>query len=107
MRKEHQRQGATNVTVRNIITSMRLISDVDWAELFEEVSPVDEILRVGSDFAAMDFATRNLYRTAIEQIARGSGLTELEIAAPRASRPPRRHPAPATATAAGTIRAIT
>ncbi len=27
----------------------------------------------GSDFAAMDFATRNLYRTAIEQLARGSG----------------------------------
>ena len=28
----------------------------------------------------MDFATRNLYRTAIEQIARGTELTELEIA---------------------------
>ncbi|MGH8699834.1 MAG: glycosyl transferase, partial [Burkholderiales bacterium] len=28
---EHQRQGATNVTVRNVITSMRLISDVDWS----------------------------------------------------------------------------
>ena len=80
VRKEHQLQGSTNVTVRNIITSMRLISDVDWAKLFEEVSPVDEILRAGSDFAAMDFATRNLYRTAIEQIARGTDLTEPEIA---------------------------
>ena len=72
VRKEHQLQGATNVTVRNIITSMRLISDVDWAELFEQVSPVDDVLRAGSDFAAMDFATRNLYRTAIEQMARGT-----------------------------------
>jgi cyclic beta-1,2-glucan synthetase len=80
VRKEHQLQGSTNVTVRNIITSMRLVSDVDWAKLFEEVSPVDEILRAGSDFAAMDFATRNLYRTAIEQIARGTDLTEPEIA---------------------------
>ena len=35
VRREHQLQGATNVTVRNIITSMRLISDVDWAKLFE------------------------------------------------------------------------
>ncbi len=69
-----------NVTVRNIITSMRLISDVDWAELFERVSPVDEILRAGSDFAEMDFATRNLYRTAIEQIARGTTLSEPDIA---------------------------
>ena len=53
---EHQRQGASNVTVRNIITSMRLMSDVDWAELFESVSLVDDALRAGSDFAAMDFA---------------------------------------------------
>src|SRR5713101_5090530 len=77
---EHQKQGAANVTVRNIITSMRLISDVDWAELFENVSLVDETLRSGSDFANMDFPTRNLYRSAIEELARGSKLTELEIA---------------------------
>jgi cyclic beta-1,2-glucan synthetase len=32
---ELQRQGATNVTVRNIITSMRLITDFDWAALVE------------------------------------------------------------------------
>jgi len=80
VRKEHQLQGATNVTVRNIITSMRLVSDIDWAKLFEAVSPVDEILRAGSDFAAMDFATRNLYRTALERMARGTDLAEPEIA---------------------------
>ncbi len=80
VRKEHNLQGATNVTVRNIITSMRLISDVDWAKLFEQVSPVDDVLRTGSGFAAMDFATRNLYRTAVERMARGTDLTEPEIA---------------------------
>ena len=77
---EHQKLGATNVTVRNIITSMRLVSDVDWAELFENTSLVDDLLRSGSDFANMDFSTRNLYRSAIEKLARGSKLTELEIA---------------------------
>jgi len=80
VRKEHQIQGATNVTVRNIITSMRLVSDVDWAKFFETVSPVDEILGAGGTFGNMDFATRNLYRTAIEQMARGTGLAEPEIA---------------------------
>ena len=80
VREEHQRQGATNVTVRNIITSMRLISAVDWAEFFESVSLVDAVLRDGSDFAAMDFPTRDRYRHAIEELARGSRLTELEIA---------------------------
>ena len=78
--REHQLQGAANATVRNIITSMRMISDIDWATLFEEVSPVDDVLRGGSKFSSMDFATRNLYRTAIEQMARGSGLTEPAIA---------------------------
>ena len=77
---EHQRQVSSSVTVRNIITSMRLISDVDWTELFERVSLVDEVFKAGNRFAEMDFPTRNLYRTAIEQLARGSGITELEVA---------------------------
>jgi cyclic beta-1,2-glucan synthetase len=80
VQQEHHRQGGSNVTVRNIITSMRLISDTDWTEFFESVSPVDEILRTDDRFASMDFATRNLYRSAIEELARGSALDELNIA---------------------------
>ena len=80
VRREHQLRGATNVTVRNIITSMGLISDVDWAALFESVSPVDEVLRSQGVFADMDFATRNLYRTAVERLGRGTALSEPEIA---------------------------
>ena len=79
VREEHQMQGAMNVTVRNVITSMRVISAVDWAEFFETVSLVDAALRSGSDFAAMDFPTRDLYRHAIEELARGSGQPELEV----------------------------
>ena len=75
-----QRQGASNVSVRNVITSMRLISDIDWAEWFESVSLVDKKLRGASGFDQMDFATRNLYRSAIEQLARGSHVSELEVA---------------------------
>ena len=78
----HQRQGASNVTVRNVITSMRLISDIDWAELFESVSLVDARLRAGSGFAAMDFADAQ----PVPQRDRGAGprlaaARELEIAA--------------------------
>ncbi|MDB5108477.1 MAG: glycosyl transferase, partial [Candidatus Binatus sp.] len=80
VRSVHQGQGATNVTVRNVITSMRLMSAVDWAEFFESVSTVDAVLRAGSDFAAMDFATRDRYRHAIEKLARGSVHTEIEVA---------------------------
>ena len=44
VRVEHQRQEAMNVTVRNVITSMRLMSAFDWAEFFESVSLVDAML---------------------------------------------------------------
>jgi cyclic beta-1,2-glucan synthetase len=73
VQEEHLSQGGTNVTVRNIITSMRRISAVDWTDIVESVSLVDDALRSASRFGEMDFATRNLYRHAIEDIARGSG----------------------------------
>jgi cyclic beta-1,2-glucan synthetase len=79
VREEHQRQGAVNVTVRNVILSMHLMSVIDWKELIESVSLVDAMLRAESDFAAMDFATRDRYRRAIEELARGSRHSELDI----------------------------
>jgi cyclic beta-1,2-glucan glucanotransferase len=80
VREEVQSQSAINVTVRNVITSMRFVSMINWAEFFESVSPVDAVLRGGSDFAAMDFATRDLYRRAIEQLARQSKRDETDVA---------------------------
>src|SRR5262249_37325754 len=59
IRQEHQAQAAMNVTVRNVITSMRLMSAFDWAEFFERVSLVDDILWTDNGFAASDFATRD------------------------------------------------
>ncbi|MFA4912258.1 MAG: glucoamylase family protein, partial [Burkholderiaceae bacterium] len=74
-----QRLGASNLSVRNIVTSMRLMSAVDWTEMFEQVSTVDARLRENSDFGDLDFPTRNLYRTAVEYLSRRSPLTEIEI----------------------------
>ena len=80
VRDEHQRQGASSVTVRNVITSMRSISAIDWADLFESVSLVDAVLRSDASFGQTDFPTRDRYRQAIEELARGSKHTEIEIA---------------------------
>ncbi|HEX9814801.1 MAG TPA: glycosyl transferase, partial [Myxococcota bacterium] len=73
-------QISANLTVRNIIGSMRLLSEFDWKIFFESVSLVDEVLRTGSNFGEMDFRTRDLYRHAIEDLARGSRHSELEVA---------------------------
>ncbi len=81
VQNEHLRQAAMTVTVRNIITSMRHVSAIDWSELFETISPIDGLLRGASSFAQLDFATRDQYRRSIEELARGSKLTEMEVAA--------------------------
>ena len=80
VRREQQEQVATHVTVRNVITSMRLISAVEWADFFESVSLVEEALRDGTRVAEMDFATRDQYRRAVEQLARRSLSNEVEVA---------------------------
>jgi cyclic beta-1,2-glucan synthetase len=77
---EHQRQAAMTVTVRNIITSMRLLSSFDWTEFFESVSLVDTVLRSDPTFPLMDFDSRDAYRHAIEKLARGSGHSQLDVA---------------------------
>ena len=77
---EHQRQNAANITVRNIVMSLKLIADVNWENWFDSVSLVDQILREQSRFGEMDFASRTLYRNAVEELARGSAQSELEIA---------------------------
>ncbi len=78
--REQHAQGAANVTVSNIITSMRWMSSIDWTAFFEAVSPVDEVLRTVPGFAEMDFATRSQCRAQIELLSRRSGHSEVEVA---------------------------
>jgi cyclic beta-1,2-glucan synthetase len=77
---DHRAQAGLHVSVRNVITSMRLLSAVDWRDFFESVSLVERALRDGTEVANMDFATRNRYRDAVEQLAKGSGLAEEDVA---------------------------
>ncbi|HSL25409.1 MAG TPA: glucoamylase family protein, partial [Acidimicrobiia bacterium] len=74
------RQAATNVTVRNIVTSLRHITSFDWGDFVEGVSLVDRALATESSYGEMSFATRDRYRHAIEDLSKGSGTPELDIA---------------------------
>ncbi|MEO8074513.1 MAG: hypothetical protein ABI686_14850, partial [Acidobacteriota bacterium] len=82
VQSEHQRQAATQVTVGNIITSMRLLSTLDWQNFFESVSLTDEILRKDPQdtYAKMDFKTRDRYRAVVEKIAKRTKADELKVA---------------------------
>jgi cyclic beta-1,2-glucan synthetase len=79
---EHQRQAAAQVTVGNIITSMRLLSTLDWNDFFEKVSLIEPLL--GKDpagaYAGMEFASRDRYRHVIERISKRTHTDELDVA---------------------------
>src|SRR5215471_13415920 len=80
--EEHHRQAAAQVTVGNIITSMRLLSTLDWKDFFEKISRIDPELAKdpAAVYARMDFSTRDRYRHVIERISKGAKKPELEIA---------------------------
>src|ERR1041385_2458404 len=80
--EEHHRQAAAQVTVGNIITSMRLLSTLDWKDFFEKVSRIDPELAKdpAQVYARMDFATRDRYRHVIERISKSTKKSELDIA---------------------------
>jgi cyclic beta-1,2-glucan synthetase len=82
VRAEHQRQGATQVSVANAIMSLRLCSEVDWREYVERVSLVELALRrdPAGVYGRMDFLSRDQQRHAIEQIADPSGEAQVQLA---------------------------
>ncbi|HVY06610.1 MAG TPA: glucoamylase family protein [Burkholderiales bacterium] len=80
VQSEHTSQAAANLTVRNIITSMRTMAAFDWQSWVEEISAVDALLRGVPSFGDMDFATRDRYRHALEELALGSRRTEIDVA---------------------------
>lgn len=79
---ESQNQAADQVSVSHSIASLRFLSAMDWKEFVESLSVVSETLRKdpADIYAKMDFATRDLYRHAVEFVARHSGLSEEETA---------------------------
>ncbi len=78
--EEHRAQSAATVTMSNIFTSLRLVSTINWEDWVESVSLIEEELRSDDGYAALDFKTRNRYRSAIEDLARGSGQQEIDVA---------------------------
>jgi cyclic beta-1,2-glucan synthetase len=82
IRSEHQRQAAAQVSVANVITSLRLCSALDWSQYFEAVSLVERVLRrdPGGAYGSMDFPSRDRYRQAVEELSEPSGEAQLDVA---------------------------
>jgi len=59
VRLEVDRQTAADLSVRNLITSLRLISSFEWQQFVEAASLVHEALCAAPLFSSMDFITRD------------------------------------------------
>ena len=82
VRAEHQRQAASQASVANAITSLRLCTTVDWRQYVESVSLVDNILRRDPSgvYPRMDFLSRDRQRQAIEEVAERTGEAQIRVA---------------------------
>ena len=80
--KQHE-IAVAQVSVSNVILSLRMLATTDWSDLVEDVSLVDAELRKdpSGHYSRSDFATRDRYRHAIEEVAKKSTKSEIEIAA--------------------------
>ncbi|MHB1423233.1 MAG: GH36-type glycosyl hydrolase domain-containing protein [Gemmataceae bacterium] len=82
VRRENQRQAVNQVSVANCMTSLRLLSALDWNDFFERTNLVEPMLREdpAGAYSKQDFATRDRYRQIVEKLARKTGKEEFEIA---------------------------
>jgi cyclic beta-1,2-glucan synthetase len=78
----NQQQAADQVSISNSIGSLRLLGSMDWPEFVEALSLVEQTLKTSSGgvYAAMDFASRDRYRHAVEEVAKTSGQSEVAVA---------------------------
>ena len=80
--REHTRQMKDQISIGNAFTSLRQLALLDWRKIFEKLSRVERLLRLDPSgiYPRMDFDTRDRYRRMIEELARGSGQLEDQVA---------------------------
>ncbi len=73
-------QVSSNLTISNIINSLRMIGQVEWSELIEPVSRSLQVLRQLPSYALESEGTRKQITQAMEKIARDTGASEVQVA---------------------------
>lgn len=80
--KEHNEQTASKASIGNCIMSLKFISTVNWVDIFEQLSKVEQILREDPSgfYSLMDFDSRNYYRNRVEKLALKYKVSESHVA---------------------------
>jgi cyclic beta-1,2-glucan synthetase len=76
--REKNRQTKDQISIGNAFNSLRQLDLLDWKVCFEQLSHVEALLRhdPAGVYPHMDFNTRDRCRRSIENLHRGSGLSE-------------------------------
>ena len=79
---DHLNQAVTQVSIGNVINSLRTLSGFDSTVLFEDLSEVERILKQDpcNIYSKMDFNSRNQYRNTITKLADKFKTTEIHVA---------------------------
>ncbi len=82
VRAEHQRQTMGHASTGNSITSLRLVATIDWNRAIERVSLMEQVLQrdPAGVYGTMDFASRDRYRQAVEELSEPSGEAQIRVA---------------------------
>jgi cyclic beta-1,2-glucan synthetase len=82
IRGEHQREAISQVSVSNVVTSLRLCSTLDWTRYVEAVSLVERVLLrdPAGVHGRMEFLSRDRYRQAVEELAEPTGEAQVRVA---------------------------
>ncbi len=82
VQSETQQQAIDQVSMSNSIGSLRFLAATDWREFVETHSVVEQTLHEdpAGAYGQMDFATRDRYRHAVENLAKRGPLSEGGVA---------------------------
>jgi cyclic beta-1,2-glucan synthetase len=82
LRAEQQMHARAQVSAGNTISSLRFCATNDWSRFVERVSLVEQILQrdPSATYGRMDFASRDRYRQAVEELAEPTGEAQVHVA---------------------------
>src|SRR5262245_46084098 len=83
IRAEQQDEARAQVSIANTVTSLRFCARHEWNRFVERVSLVEQVLQrdPAGAYSRMDFASRDRYRQAVEEIAAlSSGEDQVRVA---------------------------
>lgn len=80
--REQNRLTREQLSCGNAFSSLRQLALLDWREIFEKLSRVEQLLRFDPSgvYPKMDFASRDRCHRAIEEISRAAARSEEQIA---------------------------